>query len=87
MLNHRKNSAICKFAKNRLPRLKKSFFHKHQYPYSRASAEKIPVKQWKNQDRNIAPISLTPLYQWRIKGRNEHTPRALLKRTLLKSPA
>jgi len=28
-----------------------------------------------HQDREIAPISFLPFYQWRVKGRTEHAPR------------
>jgi len=39
--------------------------------------------QWKNQDREIAPISLPLLlYQWRVKVRTGHTPRAHLEESL-----
>jgi len=37
-------------------------------PVKRASAEKFSGGQWKNQDREIAPISLSLYYQWRVIG-------------------
>jgi len=38
--------------------------------------------QKEHQDREIAPISLPSFYQWRVRGRTRHAPRAHLKGTL-----
>jgi len=48
----------------------------------RASAEKFSRGRDKHQDREIAPISLPPFYQWRVRGRTGHAPKAHLKGTL-----
>jgi len=50
----------------------------------RLSAEKFSGEreQKEHQDREIAPIILSSFYQWRVKGRTGHTPRAHLKGTL-----
>jgi len=61
---------------------------KLQYPAERASAEKFPGKEgeWKNQDREITPISLSLFYQWRARERNGHMLRAHVKKTLHQEP-
>jgi len=52
------------------------------------SAKKFPgLGQWKNKDREIAPISTHLLYQWRVRGRTGHTPRIQLKGTLHQEPS
>jgi len=42
--------------------------------------------QWKHRDREMAPISLPPFYQWRVRGRTGHAPRAHLKATVHQEP-
>jgi len=42
--------------------------------------------QRKHQDREIASISLPLFYQWRVRGRTGHAPRAHLKGTLHQEP-
>jgi len=47
------------------------------------SAEKCPERgQWKNQDREIAPISLPLFDQWRVRRRTGHTHRGTLHQDL-----
>jgi len=40
----------------------------------------------RHQDREIAPISLPPFYEWRVRGRTGHAFRAHFKETLHQEP-
>jgi len=46
------------------------------YSHPRASAKNFSGGPMKNQDREIAPISLPQLYQWGVRERNGHTPKS-----------
>jgi len=43
-------------------------------------------EQKEHHDRETAPISLPPFYQWRVRGRTGHAPWAYLKGTLHQEP-
>jgi len=59
---------------------------------SRASAENFPGgggggnKKAKSTDREIAPITQFPFYQWRVSGHTGHAPRDRFKGTLHQEP-